>query len=116
MDKDRMERIFAKGGVTPVERVHVRNYDIFLGEGFSLAPHRIYRKFGVDATDFPSGMYVTWWWIGKDEKLDTGRPLFFDVFHDPKLDPPSKKKARIAAAIADAKDHMQQRVKHALAS
>lgn len=102
MNKEQMEEIFRKGGVAPAARTSLGDHDVFVGDGFSLAPHRIYRKYGVEATDFPSGMYVTWWWLGKDEKLDFGRPLFFDAFHNPELDGPSKRKARIAKAIEDA--------------
>lgn len=103
MNKDKLERMFRAGGLKPEERIREGDYDIFIGDGFSAPPHIGYGRFGVDPSDFPFGCYVTFYWIGKDEGLFFGRPLFFDAFHDPNLDIASKKQARIAAAVADAR-------------
>lgn len=117
MNKEQMERVFAAGGVKPVDRVRLRDHDVFIGEGFSLPPHRIYRRFGVSETDFPRGMFATWWWIGKDEKLDTGQPLFFDTFHNPEYDAATKKIARKNTAIKEAVGFLNRRkAVHAIAS
>lgn len=115
MDKDRMEKLFASAGVKPVARHRVRDQDVFIGEGFSLPPHAIYKRFGVEPNEFPFGMYATWWWIGKDEKLDTGQPLFFDLNHNPEYSWDSKKLARQNTAIREAVGFMKRR-KNALAS
>lgn len=113
MNKEKIEEIFRKGGVSPAERRSYGDFNVFIGDGFSLMPHNAYRRFGVDPDEFPSGMYVTWWWIGKDEKLDVGRPLFFSAMHNPEYSAADKKTARINAALKDAEKFMARRKKHA---
>jgi hypothetical protein len=112
MNKEKLERIFRAGGVRPVERKRMGDFDIFIGDGFSLMPHKPYQRFGVDADEFPSGMFVTWWWVGKDEKLDTGQPMFFDVMHNPEYSAEDKKIARINAAMKAATRFIQDRKKN----
>lgn len=102
MNKEKMEHVFREAGVTPALRQNAGDYDIFVGDGFSLMPHRLYRRFGVEPTEFPKGMYVTWWWVGKDEKLDVGRPLFFDWAHDAEYSADDKKNMRILKAVDEA--------------
>lgn len=113
MNKDKLEEIFRKGGAKPVTREKIGDYDLYIGDGFSMSPHTIYRRFGVDAEDFPRGMYVTWWWLGKDENLDTGQPLFFDMNHDPDYSWESKKQARVNAAKKTAREFLKLRKKNA---
>jgi hypothetical protein len=107
MNKDRLEEIFRKGGAKPVSRQKLEDFDLYIGDGFSLSPHTHYRRFGVEATDFPRGMYVTWWWIGKDENLFTGQPLFCDVNHDPEYSWDDKKQMRVRSAIETAKGFLK---------
>lgn len=109
MNKDKLETIFRKAGVTPEFRHKIKDYDIFVGDGFSSPPHDKYRRFGVGKKDFSFGCYVTWWWVGKDEKLDTGQPLFFEAFHNPELGKEFKKKARVNAALQQAAGFLERR-------
>ena len=107
MNKDKLEEIFRKGGVKPVSREKLDDFDIFIGDGFSLAPHAAYFKFGIEPTDFPNGMYVTWWWLGKDEELYTGHPLFFDMHHNPEYSWETKKLARVNTAKLNAQEFLK---------
>lgn len=84
----------------PVARGNAGGSEIFIADGFSLPPHRRFRRFGVDATDFPRGMYATLWWASKgDEKLDVGQPMFFDAMHNRELAMSDRQSARINAAM-----------------
>ena len=113
MNKDKLEEIFRRGGAKPVSREKLEDFDLYIGDGFSLAPHKHYRRFGVEAEDFPQGMYVTWWWLGKDENLDTGQPLFFDMNHDPEYSWESKQIARVNTAKNTAREFLKTRNKYA---
>lgn len=114
MNKDRIETIFRNAGLRPEERVMLKDYNVFLADGFSLPPHFRIRRFGVDAEDFPRGCYVTFWWAGRDEKLHAGRPLFFDAKHNGDYDIETRKKARLTAAIKDAEGHIDAWKRNAL--
>ena len=109
MNKEKMEQIFRNVGVKPVDRKRIGDFDVFLGDGFSLMPHNAYRKFGVEPAVFPGGMYVTWWWLGKDEKLYAGQPVFFDAKHNPELILSDKQTARINGAMKTAKQFLEMR-------
>jgi hypothetical protein len=99
-DKESLEALFAKIGLKPALREKAGDFDIFYGTGFSSAPHLAWRNRGETVVDdFPLGAFVTFWWIGKDDKLLTGRP----VFHEPVLIAQS---ARIDAARKDAMTHL----------
>lgn len=112
MNKDKFEQIIRDAGLRPEVRQPLRDLEVYVADGFSLMPHNAWRRFGVEADEFPSGMYVTLWMLSKREgQLGGGRPMFFDTFHNPELDAPSKKQARIAAAIADADKHLEDRKK-----
>jgi hypothetical protein len=79
MDKDKIETIFRKAGLQPVKREKIGDYDVFYGEGFSRAPHLTWQQHGeLRPGDYPMGAHVVFWWIGKDERLLVGHPLFFD--------------------------------------
>ena len=104
-----MEEIFRNGGVKPAGREKLGDWDVFIGDGFSLPPHRAYWRFGVEPEEFDHGMYVTWWWLGKDEKLDVGQPIFFDVLHNPEYSSEDKKQSRINAAVRAAKYFLTRR-------
>jgi len=109
-----METILRKAGMAPEHRQSYGKYDIFIADGFSSPPHQYYKKFGVEPDEFPFGCYVTFWWVSKDEELDTGQPLFFDAFHDKSLSKESKKGARINSALAEAEGFLIRRGKVAL--
>lgn len=78
--KDKMEQSFRNAGLEPVSRETIGDYILFMGDGFSTAPHFKWQRFGIEPGDFAAGMYVTFWWLGKDVgdtvKLHIGRPLF----------------------------------------
>lgn len=114
MNKDKVEQIFRNAGLKPEERIKVRDYDVFLADGFSLPPHHRIRRFGVGASDFPHGCYVTFWWAGRDEGLHAGRPLFCDAHHERSYDLETRKKARLTAALKDAEGHIEAWKRNAL--
>lgn len=110
MDKHKIERICRQAGMRPETRANIDGAECFIADGFSMMPHNAYRRFGVESTDFPNGMYVTLWWLSRGEdKLDIGQPLFFDVFHDGNLE--GKKRARINTALKEAKTFLERRKK-----
>lgn len=110
--KQKIERMCRDAGMIPVKRGTVRGAELFIADGFSAPPHHNYRRFGVEATDFPFGMFATLWWVSKgDEKLDTGQPLFFDAFHNPEYAKADKQRARINSAIKEADTFLQRRKK-----
>lgn len=114
MDKSKIESICERAGMKPAKRERWRDYEIFVADGFSLPPHRSFQRFGVDANDFPSGMYATLWWVSKKtEKLDTGQPIFFDAFHNPEYSLPNKKAARINTALREAEGFLKRRAANA---
>lgn len=96
MDKNQVEDIFRRTGRKPVSRENLGKYDLFISDGFSQPPHLSYQKAGgVQPGEFPAGMFVTTWWLGKDEKLFVGRDLFFDLSQ-------FSLESRLAAARKDA--------------
>lgn len=105
MDKNELEQSLRKGGTVPILRERMGDYDLFFSDGFSHPPHLSYQKFGIEPEEFPGGMFVTVWWLGRDEKLHIGRPLFFDMTE------PSKD-ARINAARQDAARAFKKLRKH----
>jgi hypothetical protein len=105
MNKDQVEKSLRFGGTTPILREKMGNYDLYISDGFSQPPHLSYQKFGVDPGEFPAGMFVTFWWLGKDEKLHIGRPLFISISE-------YDQQTRINAARKDAKKAMQNLRKH----
>jgi hypothetical protein len=108
INKQKIETIFRAAGMVPETRATIGGDEVFIGDGYSEFPHQNYKKFGVDPEEFPFGMYVTFWWIVKGEdKLDTGRPLFFDALKSESRD----KHARLNAAIKDADLFIQRRKK-----
>lgn len=108
--KHKIERICRAAGMKPVTREKIDGVEIFIADGFSLMPHRHYRRFGVEPHEFPQGMYVTLWWASKgDEKLDIGQPLFFDVMRNPEYANGSKQRARINAALKTAREFLTLR-------
>lgn len=110
MDKNSIERICRTVGLVPEKRTRVRDAEIFVADGFSTPPHSAFRRFGIEPTDFPGGCFVTLWWISKqDEQLDTGQPLFFDLFHNPEYSGATKKLARINTAMREADGFMKRR-------
>lgn len=110
MDRQKIERICREAGMRPEAREHYHDHDIFVADGMSLSPHQPYKKFGVSSGDFPSGMYVTLWWVSRQEdKLDTGQPLFFDILHNPELDLSTRKYARINRALKEARGFIDRR-------
>ena len=112
--KQKIERMCRKAGMKPVRRANYEGAEIFIADGLSVAPHFNYRRFevwpGEHAEKFPGGMYVTLWWVSRGEdKLDAGRPLFFDLFHNPEYANGSKQLARIKSAMSDARSFLDGR-------
>lgn len=110
MNKDRIEVMCRNAGLKPELRENIRGVDIFIADGFSAPPHRSWRRFGVEADEFPLGCYVTLWWASRrEEQLDVGQPLFFDAFHDRNLEHSFRPKARINAAMKEAAAFLKRR-------
>lgn len=108
--KDKIERICRDAGMTPAKRDNIEGAEVFIADGFSLPPHRAYRRFGIGPKQFPTGMYATLWWVSRGEdKLDIGSALFFELLHDPQYSGADKKRGRINAALKDAKDFLDGR-------
>lgn len=112
MDKDAIETMFRKAGLSPVSRETIGDYNLFIGDGFSRPPHSYFQRFDIEPDDFPEGMYVTFWWLGADERLLRGSPLFIKPTEDQLF-------KRINAARQDAMDSIakfekakQKRRKH----
>ena len=79
MKKDQIEKAFRAGGAAPVLREKMGPYDLFMADsGLSHPPHFRFQRFGIEPGDFPRGMFATIWWLGMDEKLLIGRPMFFE--------------------------------------
>lgn len=89
--------------MVPVSRERVHGVEVFIADGFAAHPGITFRKFGVNPADFPGGCYATLWWCSrKEDALDVGQPMFFELLHDPGLTGAGKKQARINTAIAEA--------------
>ncbi len=97
--REKLAESFKKSGLELLQREKVGDYELFIGDGFSSAPHFRWRHFGVEPEEFPSGMFVTFWWLGKDVgstvKLHIGRPMFMKLTE-------FRRQARVNAARADA--------------
>jgi len=107
--KDQIEAMCRQAKASPEKRITLRGYDLLISDGFSLPPHTAYRRFGVDSDEFPSGCYVTVWWLMKGEdRLYGGGRCVFDAFHDPEYDSATKKRARINSAIKKAEEFVGQ--------
>jgi hypothetical protein len=94
MNKDEIESVFRKVGCKPAQREKYGNYEIYYGTGTSMPPHLVWAS-RENMDDFPLGAFVTFYWVGKDEKLFFGRPLFHNLTE-------LSESARINAARADA--------------
>ena len=95
--------------MVPEKRVSVMGTDVYIADGFSANPHINFQKFGVEPGEFPGGAYATMWCTFNDEKLDGGRPLLFELFHNPEYDHKTKKMARVNTAIKEATAFLSQR-------
>lgn len=110
MNKDKIEQMCRRAGLVPIERTSIKDADIFIADGFSRPPHDSFRRFGIDATDYPAGCFVTLWWASKkDEELDIGQPLFFEPWHDPSLMLSFRQKARVNSARSQAINFLARR-------
>lgn len=107
--KEKLEESFRGVGLQPLSRERAGDYVLFIGDGFSQSPHIKWQRFGIEPGEFPAGMFVTFWWLGKDVgstvKLHIGRPLFMS---------PSefRQESRVKAARKDAKDALKKLRKH----
>lgn len=77
MDKDQIEEKLRRGGTVPLLREPVGDYDLYISEGYSSPPHIGSQTLGIKPDEFPGGMYVTFYWLGRDEKLHFGSPSFY---------------------------------------
>jgi hypothetical protein len=98
--REKLEESFKRAGLDLLPRERAGNYELFIGDGFSSAPHFQWQRFGVEPGEFPAGMFVTFWWLGKDVgstvKLHIGRPMFMNLSE-------FRREARVNAARKDAK-------------
>lgn len=112
-----MERMFAAAGIRQELRQPYRDYDIYVGEGFSSPPHFPYRRFGIDRDEYPFGCWIEFYWIGKGERLFIGSILHIDAFHNSGIDAATKKKMRLNTAIERARQDIDKlKAVHANAS
>ena len=100
MSKDKIEAMCRKAGLIPQAKRTVKGREVCIADGFSLFPHIAFARAGVKLGEFPSGAFVTMWWLGRQEGMFAlGEPIFFDAFHDPHMEQGSKRQARINAAL-----------------
>lgn len=108
LGKTKIESMCRAAGVLPVDRAQIAGREVFIADGFSLVPEVTFQKFDVEKADFPHGAFATFWWtFENDNKMSSGRPLFFDAFHDRGHSVESKQKMRIASAMKDAKEMLE---------
>lgn len=111
-NKDTIERACRRAGMKPVHRASFEGAEIFIADGFSAQPAIIFGRFGIDPGEFVGGCYATLWWVSRNEdKLDIGRPIFFELFHNPEFANGSKQVARINKALEDARSFLSSRKK-----
>ena len=102
--KNKMESMCRTAGLVPVARRTVDGREVFIADGKSATPERTFSKFGVEANDFPGGCYATMYFVSRrEDKLDIGHIMFFDLFHNPELAHEAKQQARINTAVDHAK-------------
>jgi hypothetical protein len=77
MDKEQVEDKLRRQGTVPLLRERMGDYDLYISEGYSSPPHLSAQRLGIKPEDFPGGMHVTFYWLGKDEKLHFGSPSFY---------------------------------------
>lgn len=108
--KERIEKMVRDAGLKPQARRAVCDFDLLLADGFSLPPHRHWRRFGIEPQEFPHGCYVTFWWLMKGEdRLFIAGPMFFDIAHNPEyIDPETKRRARLNRAEKDAQTFVKR--------
>jgi len=103
MQKDPIEAMCRQTGLAPSRRETIQGRDVFVADGFALLPHVTFRRFGVDANDFPTVCHATIWWAARGEdKFDVGAPMFFEPHHNPEYDHKTKRQARINTALNQA--------------
>lgn len=113
MNKDKMEDIFRRVGITPERREKHGNFDVFVADGF-VSPQNFWKfqwKFGnlLNAEEFPLGAYLTAWFIAKDDEIIQACPFVCDAFHDTGLTLEAKKMARVNTALLGANDELKKR-------
>lgn len=112
LTKQGIERICRAAGMKPAARARIGTAEVFIAEGRSSPPHLAYRRFGIGPEQFPGGMFVCLWWVSRrEDKLDTGSTLYFELLHDPQYSHADKRRARINAALDDAKTFLDRRKK-----
>lgn len=110
--KQKIESMCRAAGMVPVARVNIDGVEVFIADGFSAIPSIAFQKFGVEPSDFPGGCFGTMWFAAcREDKLDFGRPMFFDRLHNLELSNKGKQGARIRAAADDAKRSLDMRKK-----
>ena len=104
--REDMERMLAAAQMKPELKENYRGYTLFIGDGFSEAPHVHYKKFGVEKEDFDDGAYCTMWLIGEGDNIRFGSGMLFDKHHDIWLTDEGRKDARLRTAVQDAVRHV----------
>ncbi len=112
-NKAAIERMCRAAGLKPAVRRTVRDFDLLIADGLSLAPHRPWKRFGIEPTEFPRGCYVTFWWLMKGEdRLFVAGPLFFDIDHNPEyIDNEVRRRSRLNRATKDAEAFVKSLLK-----
>lgn len=109
MNKGAFETMCRNAGLMPVERSKIEDTEILIADGKTDPPHRNFRKFGLEAHEFPDGAYVTLWLACKGDQIDTGTPMFFDINHNPEMEHRSRQQARINRALHEAAGYVSSR-------
>lgn len=109
LTKENVTRMLATAGISPAYRESYSGYDIYIGDGFVRHPDFTLRRFMVDKGEFPDGCYATFWFVAEDEKFVIGQMLPFDLRHDIHYDENSKRTARVAAAMIQARKSVDAR-------
>lgn len=106
--KEKIEKMCRDANMKPETRRTLMGHEVFVADGFSIAPHITYMKFGVEPGEYPNGCYCTIWFCTKGEVLNFGRPMFFEVNHDLNIQGKgARQNARINRALKDAESHLK---------
>lgn len=84
MDKDTVEDKFRRMGAVPITRDVIGEYNLYIADGYSAPPHLNMQKLGIKPDEFPFGMQVVPYFLGKGEKLYFGSVNFYSSATDQK--------------------------------
>lgn len=98
MNKEKLEKFCHSIGITPAEKIAMKDGYILIADGLvtKAAKASLIKRGAIDLGEFPDGFYMTlWFWEDGGKYPVSGRPLFFDKNHDPQYDEKTKRMGRI---------------------